>query len=436
MIGLGWLIAICIIFSAFFSGMEIAFISSSSLFVELQKNKGGLTGKIISLFYNRRPYFLATTLVGNNAALVLYGIFMAQWLDPMLETFWLWSLPDLIIKENTIAILVLISQTIASTVIVLITAEFIPKSIFMLNPNVMIKVFAWPMAFIGIFLSIPAILTVLFSQFLISNVFGLEYSDNKPVFGLTDLNNYLKSTLIKDSENKSQEVDAKILSNAVEFKTIKVRECMIPRTEIVGLDINDPIAELKALLVSSGFSKIIIYKDSIDDVIGYCHSLELFKKPKDIKSILNPIIIVPETMSANELMIQFITERKSIALVVDEYGGTSGIVTIEDIIEEIFGEIQDEHDDEYLTEDEIDEYNYVLSARHEIDYLNDKYSWGLPEGDYDTLGGLILEVNENIPAKNEIIEIDQFVFTILTLEDNRIDQVRMNILENDEHRTE
>jgi len=430
------IIVISILLSAFFSGMEIAFISSSSLFVELQKKKGGLNGRLISLFYNRRPYFLATTLVGNNTALVLYGIFMANKLDPILENAWMWLLPPIMMGGNTFDILVLTSQTLISTVLVLVAAEFIPKSIFMLNPNTLVKVFAVPIALIAGFLFPVVILIVWFSKFLIVNVFKLEYSDEKPVFGLTDLNNYLKSTLIEDSENQSQEVDAKIFSNAVEFKTIKVRECMIPRTEIIGLDVNDPITELKDLLISTGYSKIIVYKENIDDVIGYCHSLELFKKPKDIKSILNPIIIVPETMSANELMIQFITERKSIALVVDEYGGTSGIVTIEDIIEEIFGEIQDEHDDEYLTEDEIDERNFVLSARHEIDYLNDKYNWGLPDGDYDTLGGLILEYNENIPSKNEVIEIEQFVFTILTLADNRIDQVQMNILENDEQRVE
>ncbi|MEL7147757.1 MAG: hemolysin family protein, partial [Bacteroidota bacterium] len=265
---------------------------------------------------------------------------------------------------------------------------------------------------------------------------GLEYSEERPVFGITDLNNYLKSAVQNKEEDQTQEVDAKIFNNAVEFKTIKVRECMIPRTEIQGLDVNDPIDELKNLFVSSGYSKIIVYKETIDDVIGYCHSLEMFKKPKTIKDILNPIIIVPETMPANELMIQFIAERKSIALVVDEYGGTSGIVTIEDIIEEIFGEIQDEHDDEYLMEDCIDASNYILSARHEIDYLNDKYEWELPVGDYDTLSGLILEYHENIPDKNEIIEIDQFEFTILTLEVNRIDRVKMSLLNSDDQKSE
>ena len=207
---------------------------------------------------------------------------------------------------------------------------------------------------------------------------------------------------------------------------------MIPRTEIVAVDVTDTIEELKEAFMQSGHSKIIVYKESIDDVIGYCHSLELFKKPEEIKSILSPILIVPETVLANELLIQFITERKSIALVVDEYGGTSGIVSIEDVIEEIFGEIRDEHDDEYLTEQKLDESNYILSARHEIDYLNDKYELNLPEGEYDTLGGFIFEFHEDIPEVNEIIEIPGFVITIISMEENRIDNIRLTLVQTEE----
>lgn len=420
-------IMLCLVFSAFFSGMEIAFISTNNVFVELEKKKGGLTGKLLSRFYNNRSHFLATTLVGNNAALVLYGIFMAQFLDPHIREM---------IGPDASPIIILVLETIVSTLIVLITAEFLPKSIFLLNPEFFIKTFALPMLLIWAVLYIIVFLVLVLSKFMITRMLGLEYSEEKPVFGLTDLNNYIKKSLVNSEEDQVQEVDVKIFNNAVEFKTIKVRECMIPRTEIVGLDINDSIEELKESLINTGFSKIIIYKETIDDVIGYCHILELFKKPKNIKSILNPIIIVPETMPANELMIQFINERKSIALVVDEYGGTSGIVTIEDIIEEIFGEIQDEHDDEYLTEESIDENNFILSARHEIDYLNDKYEWQLPFGDYDTLGGLILEFNENIPVKNEVIEIENFIFTIITLEDNRIDRVKMTLLNSEDQKTE
>jgi CBS domain containing-hemolysin-like protein len=234
---------------------------------------------------------------------------------------------------------------------------------------------------------------------------------------------------VKDEE---PEIDAKIFNNAIEFKTIKVRECMIPRTEIVAVDVNDSIEELKKLFIETGHSKILVYRNSIDDVIGYCHVLALFKKPEEIKSILTEILIVPETMLANELLIQFINERKSLALVVDEYGGTSGLVSIEDVIEEIFGEIRDEHDDEYLTEQQLDEHNYIFSARHEIDYLNDKYNLSLPEGEYDTLGGLIFAYHEDIPQVNEIIEIPPFIITILTMEENRIDKVKLTVLDRKE----
>ena len=421
------IIILCLILSAFFSGMEIAFVSANHIFVELESKKDSMVSRALDEFYGNRSRFLATMLVGNNAALVLYGFYMAELLSPHLKSL-------LVPYDSEIAILIL--QTLSSTIIVLITAEFLPKSIFLLSPEMFVKVLAIPMRVIWIVLKYPVQVVVFLSKIIISKTLRLEYSEERPVFGLTDLNNYLKSAVQNKEEDQPQEVDARIFNNAVEFKTIKVRECMIPRTEIAGLDINDPIEELKQLFVSSGYSKIIIYKETVDDVIGYCHSLEMFKKPKSIKDILNPIIIVPETMPANELMIQFIAERKSIALVVDEYGGTSGIVTIEDIIEEIFGEIQDEHDDEYLTEDCLDEFNYILSARHEIDYLNDKYAWQLPAGDYDTLSGLILEFHEDIPDKNEIILIDQFEFTILTLEDNRIDRVKMSIKKGEDQKAE
>ncbi len=412
-------IIITLIFSAFFSGIEIAFISANKIHFELQKQKGGLTGWFLSIFSNNRPQFLATTLVGNNLALVLYAIFMAQLLKPVLIN----TIPE---PFNT-ALLILLLQTVLSTILVLITAEFIPKSIFMLNPDILISLFAIPMGIIYILFFVPVWFVVLLSRGMIKGVFRVEYSEDKPVFGLTDLNNYIKNTFTDADDKQSQEVDSDLFSNAIDFKSVRVRECMIPRTEIVAVDQSDSIEELKELFTVSGHSKIIVYKETVDDIVGYCHSLELFKKPKDIKSIMNPIIIVPETMPANELMIQFITERKSLALVVDEYGGTSGIVSMEDIIEEIFGEIQDEHDDEYLIEEMLDDGNFLLSARHEVDYLNDKYAWGLPTGDYDTLGGLILDFNENIPAKNEVIDIPPFTFTIFSMEDNRIDKVKLTL---------
>lgn len=414
----------CLLFSAFFSGMEIAFISADKLHIELMNKRGEIAGKILAIFINKRSQFLATTLVGNNLAIVLYGILMAKLLEP-----WLIAVLPPALTEDVV---ILILQSILSTILVLITAEFIPKSLFMINPDFMLTIFALPMVIVYYSLYPAVIVIASISRWLIIKVLRFDYSEDKPVFGLTDLNNYIKKNILNIEAEEESEIDAKILNNAIEFKTVKVRECMIPRTEIIALDADDDIEQLRDLFIESGHSKIIIYKESIDDVIGYCHSLAMFKKPTHIKGMLTQITIVPESMLANELLIQFITEHKSIALVVDEYGGTSGIVTMEDVIEEIFGEIRDEHDDEFLVEEKIDEHNYILSARHEIDYLNEKYEWELPMGEYDTVGGLILNFHEDIPEVGEIIDISTFLFTIITIDEKRIDKVKLTLTSSEE----
>lgn len=402
--------------SAFFSGIEIAFVSADKLHVELQSKKGFLTGKIVSKFINNTSRFISTTLVGNTLALVLYGIYMAKFLDPILRS----NLPEPLMNEG----IILIAQTFLSTIIVLFTAEFLPKSIFMINPNRMLSIFALPMDIIYRLMYPIVMLVVSTSKFIITKIIRQEYEEDKPVFKLTDLNNYIKNTLVSDEEN-SVEVDTKIFNNALEFKTVRIRECMLPRTEIEAVEINDSIEDLKQSFIDTGHSKILVYKETIDDVIGYCHSLELFKKPKTIEDILTPIIIVPETMLANELMIQFISERKSLALVVDEFGGTSGIVSIEDIIEEIFGEIQDEHDEQDWTEQKINNNTYLFSARLEIDYLNDKYEWELPTGDYETLGGLILSLTEDLPKVGDVVKYENYTFVIQSVHDIRIDTLKL-----------
>lgn len=412
-------IFITLLFSAFFSGMEIAFISADKLHIELQENKGP-SEKILSKFIKNPSRFIGTTLVGNTLALVLYGIYMAQFLDPFIRSF------DFLGQSEA---LVLIIQTLISTLIVLLTAEFLPKSIFLIDPNYMLKVFAWPMNLIYSLMSLVVLLITSVSKWVLVKVFGLEYEEDRPAFGLTDLNHYVNKTR-EDDDEAEIELDKKIFNNALEFKKIRVRECMIPRTEIVAVDINDKIEELSQAFSDSGHSKILVYKESIDNVIGFCHSLELFKKPKTIEDILTPIKIVPETLMANELMIQFIEDRKSLALVVDEYGGTSGIVSIEDIIEEIFGEIQDEHDEDDLIEQKLNEHTYLLSARHEIDYLNEKYEWELPTGDYETLGGLILNINEDLPELGDTLDIEPYTFTIQDMNDIRIESVKLIIDKN------
>ena len=353
-----------IIASAFFSGVEMAYISANKLYFELQAKQGVVTGVIIAKFLKQPSKFIGTMLIGNTLSLVLYGIFMEgslhHWIAPLLE-----QLPDWLQFLNNEITHILIPSMIA-TILVLALAEF---------------------------------------------------------------TNYIKN--LNRNDNKQEEtadVDTKIFNNALEFKEVRVRDCMIPRTEIVGIDVEDSIEDLRRTFVESGHSKVIVYKDTIEDVVGYCHSLELFKKPKDIKSILTPITIVPEAMPAQDLMIKMSAERRSVALVVDEYGGTAGLISLEDIVEQIFGEIQDEYDDnEDWIEKKLEDGSYLLSARHEIEYLNEKYHWNLPEGDYDTLGGLIITVNEDLPEINEVVTLAPFNFTILTMQDARIDTVRVNI---------
>ena len=412
-------VGIALVFSAFFSGIEIAYISANKLQIELQKKQGMWSGKVLSKFLARPGQFIGTTLIGNTIMLVLYGTFMAFLLDDPLRNL----LPASINNEAVI----LISQTILSTLLVLITGEFLPKSIFMRDPNRMLNFFALPFLIIYSIMYPVVWLVVALSKLFITQVLRLEYNEEKPVFTITDLNSFIKDQMGQNRTAGNVEVDSKIFDNAIEFKTVRIRECMIPRTDIVAVEISDPIEELKKVFEESGHSKVVIYRESIDEVIGYCHQLELFKKPKTIEDILTPIIIAPESALANEVLIQFIQERKSLALVVDEFGGTSGIVSMEDIIEEIFGEIDDEYDNEALTEQLIGELEFLLSARLEIDYLKEKYGWELPIGDFETLSGFILSQTENLPNIGETITYGRFTFTIVSKQAHRIETVRLKI---------
>jgi CBS domain containing-hemolysin-like protein len=413
------IVLISLLLSAFFSGIEIAFVSSNKLQIELQSKQGDMRGKIVSGFMQSPGQFIGTTLLGNTISLVLYGTFMAFLLEVPLK---MW-LPESINNE----VVILLMQTIISTVVVLITGEFLPKSFFMLNPNSMLSFFAIP--FLAVyFLMFPIVWGVVgLSRFFITKILRLPYSEDKPVFTVTDLNSFIQNHMSKGREEGMVDIDTKIFDNAVEFKTVRIRECMVPRTDLVAVEASDTIQELKAVFEESGHSKVIVYRDTIDEVIGYCHHLELFKKPKTIEEILTPIIIAPESALANEVLIQFIQERKSLALVVDEFGGTSGIVSMEDIIEEIFGEIDDEYDNDDLIEQKTGEQEYLLSARHEIDYLNDKYGWDLPIGDFETLSGLILSLTENLPKKGESVNYGPYIFTVVTKQDHRIDSVKLKI---------
>jgi CBS domain containing-hemolysin-like protein len=421
MIDINYLIVVIVslVLSAFFSGIEIAFISADKLHIELRSQQGHLSDKILSGFLKKPSWFITTTLIGNNVTLVIYGIFMALILEPVLL--------GLFPADLDSQWIVFILQTILATLIVLITAEFLPKSLFLIHPNRMISLLAVPIYLIYL-LFFPAVwLIVNLSKLMIEKVLRLEYNEEQPVFGLIDLNQYILRMMQDQEQAKKQEVDAKIFTNALEFKKVKVRDCLVPRTDLVTVSIEDSIDDLRAAFIESGYSRILVYKESIDNIVGFCNSIELFRKPEKITDILSPIMIVPETFLANELMIQFIKERKNMALVVDEYGGTSGVVTIEDIIEEIFGEIQDEHDEEDILEQKLGDNVYLLSARHEIDYLNDKYNFRLPEGEYETLGGLILSITEDFPEEGAKIDFYNYVFVIESIENNRIDKIKLTV---------
>lgn len=423
------IILLSLAFSAFFSGVELAFVSANRLHVALQKKKGKNWANIISKLIDKPSLFVTSMLIGNTISLVVYGIYMAQTFDPFIKLF---IDENVSLPQGARDSIALITQSLYSTAIVLAVAEFLPKAISLINPEKLLSVLAVPIQLVYQLLYPFVIVIVSSCRFVITKILKMPYVETKPVFGLTDLTHYIHN--LSSDENNKTEVDAKIFSNALEFKSVKVRECMIPRTEIIGVDIADGIEELKRVMIESEHSKLVVYEENIDNIIGYVHALEIFKKPTQIISVLNPIIIVPETMLANELMLDFINEHKSMALVVDEFGGTSGIVTIEDLMEEIFGEIDDEYDTVENVVQKIDEDNYILHARLEIDFLNETYKWDIPEGDYDTLGGYIISISENIPDIDEQIETPKFNFTIISKQDARLDQVKMFIKKVEENR--
>lgn len=405
------------VFSAFFSGVEMAFVSSNKLYFELKAKQDILSAKIIANFNQLPSRFIGTMLIGNTLSLVAYGIFMEEFLHHVVLHF-------LSINE----IVARLIATIVATILILMTSEFTPKSVFLINPDAILEFLAIPIWLIYTLMFPLVWVTVGLSKWFITKVLRLSYSEEKPAFGLTDLNHYLQNLNRKVSTEQEAEVDHKIFHNALEFKQVKVRDCMIPRTEITAIDMEDGIEKLKEVFLESGHSKVLVYKETLEEVVGYCHSLALFKKPKDLQSILTSIPIVPEAMAANDLLIKFSKERKSLALVVDEFGSTSGLVSMEDVVEQIFGEIQDEYDDsEDWIEKQIDESTFVLSGRHEIDYLNEKYEWNLPEGDYETLGGMLISLYEDIPQENELITLAPFQFQILTTTDAKIDTVKVMI---------
>ena len=420
------IIITALLFSAFFSGMEIAYVSANKIHIELEKKQDGILAKILKRLTLKPSKFIATMLVGNNIALVIYGFCMGELLvDWVHETPWL---NQYITSENA-----LLFQTIISTMVILVTAEFLPKVFFQVYANKLLK-----------FLALPAYIFYqlfwLISEFImwISNVvlkkfFKTEGDEVQLEFSKIELGDYITEQM-EAGHHQDEDIDSEIqiFQNALEFSAVKTREVMIPRTEIVAIELRESTKNLAKLFAETGYSKVLVYKSTIDDIIGYVHSFELFKKPKTIRSIVLPVVFVPEAMLANDVLNVLTKKRKSIAVVLDEYGGTSGIVTVEDIVEELFGEIEDEHDVIELLEKQISEHEYMFSGRLEVDYINETYKLNLPESEnYETLGGLIVSETEEIPEQNEIIIINNLKFTIVEVSNTKIDTIQLQILSED-----
>lgn len=410
-------ILIAVLFSAFFSGVEIAFISANKLQIELEVKKGSYSARIVSGFMKNPGRFISSMLIGSGVMLVIYGITISHLI---VEVFNL--------SHYTPVALTLLIQILLATLVILITGEFLPKALFRLNPNRMLTIFAFPLFVIYYaVLYIPSLIFTTTSD-LFLKLFRIEIPRDEMVFGRVDLDEYLLRLTNQEAHVQHADHELEILQNALHFNKVKARDCMIPRPEIEALEVNEPIEKLRQTFIETGFSKILIYRNSIDNIIGYVHCNELFQKPESIKSVLLPVAIVPETMTAQEVLELFIKQRKGLSVVVDEHGGTSGIVTMEDIVEEIFGDIEDEHDQELLIEEQISDVEFKFSARLEVDYINHKFNLEIPEtGDYDTLAGFIINYTEDIPKPNSRFQIGDYQVVVLKVSGTRIEEVLLKI---------
>ncbi|AOZ98740.1 hemolysin family protein [Flavobacterium commune] len=415
------IIILCLILSAFFSGMEIAFISSNKIYLELEKKQDGFISKILTKLTEKPSKFIAAMLIGNNIALVVYGFFMGDLIMKWVTSF----------SYHFSDFLSLFIQIVISTVIVLITAEFLPKVFFQIYSNSLIKFFAVPAY--GFYLLFYFISTFLIwvSDFILKKFFRTEGDQVQLYFSKVELGNYITEQMSTVEDDEEVDSEIQIFQNALEFSGVKARDIMTPRTEIVAVDLYDSVAELKDLFVQTGYSKIVVYENSLDEIVGYVHSFDLFKKPKHIKSVVIAVEYVPETIYIKDVMDLLTKKRKSVAVVLDEYGGTSGIITVEDIVEELFGEIEDEHDlDEELIEKELEEGVYLFSTRFDVEYLNQTYKFQIPESDsYGTLGGFIVDFTKEIPQKGDVIAIENYHFVIEEATNKKIELVKMTVKE-------
>tara|TARA_R110000868_G_scaffold160800_2_gene390596 strand:+ start:523 stop:1728 length:1206 start_codon:yes stop_codon:yes gene_type:complete len=399
--------------------MEIAFISSNKIYLEIEKKQDGILSKILTKLTEKPSKFIAAMLIGNNIALVIYGFFMGDLLMAWVDSFG-YYFSDL---------LNLLIQTVLSTLIVLITAEFLPKVFFQIYANSLIKIFAIPAYFFYVLFYFISSFFIWVSDFILRKFFRTAGDQVQLYFSKVELGNYITEQMSTVEDNEEVDSEIQMFQNALEFSGVKARDIMTPRTEIVAIDLFDTVDELKDLFVRTGYSKIVVYENSLDDIIGYIHSFDLFKKPKNIKSVVIPVEFVPETIYIKDVLDLLTKKRKSVAVVIDEYGGTSGIITVEDIVEELFGEIEDEHDaDETLIEKVLEEDTYLFSARFDVEYLNQSYKLQIPESDsYGTLGGFIVDFTKDIPLKGEVITIGNYHFVIEEATNKKIELVKMTV---------
>lgn len=408
------IIIITLLLSAFFSGMEIAYVSSNKIHIEIEKKQHNFLAKILGRITRRPSKFIATMLIGNNIALVIYGFFMGDYLMNFIPVGGFGGI---------------LIQTVISTLVILITAEFLPKVLFQIYANNLFKFFALPAYFFYILFSLISEFVIWLSDLILKLFFKSEGDHVQLSFSKVELGNYISEQMEVVETKEEIDSEIQIFQNALDFSEIKSRETMIPRTEIIAVDLETTPKELVKIFTETGLSKILVYKNNIDDIVGYVHSFALFQKPETIQSILMPVVYVPETMLAKDVLQILSKKRKSIAVVIDEYGGTSGIITVEDIIEELFGDIEDEHDTVELVEEEIEENHFRFSARLEVDYLNEEYDLELEENEnYETLGGYIVNFTAEIPEKGETVQIENYLFTILEVSSTKIELVELKVL--------
>jgi putative hemolysin len=412
------IIIVCLILSAFFSGMEIAFVSSNRIYLEIEKSQQGFTSKVLKSITQKPSRFIATMLLGNNIALVLYGIFMG---DRILQIFY----PQTFLSGEA-SLLIVFYQTLISTAIILLTAEFLPKVFFQIYANTFIKIFSIPVAFFFVLFYPITFLIIEFTDVILKQFFKTGSDKVQLSFSKVELGNYIDEQLESNNNKENLDSEIQIFQNALDFSEVKTREAMVPRAEVIAVEEKTSIEDIKALFISTGLSKIPVYRETIDHILGYVHAFEIIKKPKTLVNILLPVAYIPETMLVNDVLKLLTRQHKSIAVVIDEYGGTSGIVTVEDIVEELFGEIEDEFDTIAHLEKQLTENSYSFSARLEVDYLNQKYDLDLPESEfYETLGGMIVYTTGEIPDKDTYIEIPPFTMKIEKVSATKLEQITL-----------